>query len=162
MDAGTPQTSPTGRLNTALALLALVVLALTLRMPGLTRPLVGHFATKNVVYAMIARNWAQGESSLVYPTLDCLADGQPAWHLVEFPAAAYLAGSLWHAVSPWLGGSLDLWGRAVSVACSLVSIGLIGLLAARWHGRQAGWAAAWALALAPVMERSPCWWDLTR
>ena len=29
-------------------------------MLAIGRPLVGNFATKNVVYAMIARNWAEG------------------------------------------------------------------------------------------------------
>jgi hypothetical protein len=116
------------------------------RLPGIGRPLVGNFATKNVVYAMIARNWAEGRASLLTPTLDCLADGQRAWHLVEFPVSAYVSGALWR----WCGGSLDVWGRATSIAWSVASVALLYLLVRRWHGETAARAAAAMLALAPV------------
>lgn len=125
---------------------AVVLLALLVRCGGIDRPLLGHYATRNVVNAMMARNWAQGEASFWRPTLDALAGGQPAWIMVELPVAAYAAGALWH----YLGGSLDAWGRCLSIALSLGSTWLLMLLVARWHGQRPALVAGLVLALAPV------------
>lgn len=128
-------------------ILCLIALVVVLRAPGLGRPLLGDFATKNVVYAMVARNWVEGRASLLTPSLDCLVDGdKQAWHLLEVPLPAYAAGICWQA----FGGSLDVWGRLISVLASAVSVVLLYLLARRWHGESAGRAAAVVLALAPV------------
>jgi len=132
------------RRHAPLALVGLVALAV--RLPGLDRPLVGNFATKNVVYAMIARNWVLGRADFWHPTLDVLRDGQRSWHLVEVPLSAYLTGALWHGV----GGSLDVWGRVTAVIWSLVSVVLIHRLALGWFGRRAALAAAATMAISPV------------
>ena len=124
----------------------LLLLALVVRLPGITRPLVGNFATKNVVYAMIARNWAEGRSDFRYPTLDCLAGGQRSLHMLELPCSAYLTGWLWKT----LGGSLDVWGRATAIGFSLASVGLLFSLVRRRHGPVAAAGAAMALAISPV------------
>lgn len=126
--------------------LSLAALAIVVRLPGLGRPLLGNFATKNVVYAMIARNWATGASSIWRPALDSLSGDGLALHLLEFPLAAYLAGGAWR----WLGGSLDVWGRLVSVLFSAAAVALLYDLARRWHGKRVALAAALALALSPV------------
>ena len=127
--------------------LAVLLLAtVTFRAVAIERPLVGHFATKNVVYAMIARNWVRGEASFFRPTIDVLVNGQKGWHLLEVPLSAYVAGAGWH----YLGGSLDAWGRAISIACSAVSVLLMFVLMKRWHGETAAWGASVALALSPV------------
>lgn len=125
-----------------------VLLAVTagVRLIGITRPLLGNFATKNVVYAMIARNFAHGNASIWYPTLDVLAGGERAWHMLEFPVSAYLTAGLWKA----LGGSLDVWGRFTAVAFSVASVAVMFLFVRRRHGQIAATAAGLALALAPV------------
>jgi len=124
----------------------LCALTLALRLPGIDRPLTGNFATKNVVYAMVARNWAQGHAPLYQPTLDSLAGGGRALHLVEWPAPTALVAGLWRV----FGGSLDVWGRAVSVAASVASVALVYVLARRWFGQtQAIWAGL-LMAAAPV------------
>ncbi|HUT08956.1 MAG TPA: glycosyltransferase family 39 protein [Thermoguttaceae bacterium] len=125
---------------------ALLALTAAVRLIAVTRPLLGNFATKNVVYAMIARNLAEGRASLWYPMLDVLAGGERSWHMLEFPVSAYLTAGLWHV----LGGSLDVWGRATAVAFSVASVALIFLLVRRRHGQTAAVGAALALALAPV------------
>jgi len=127
-------------------LLALVLLALAVRLPGVNRPLVGHFATKNVTYAMIARNWVRGRSSACYPAMDCMTGGERGWHLLEFPVASYLAGVGWSCC----GGSLDVWGRATSMTFSVGSVLVLFWLVRRWHGLSAACGAAVMLALAPV------------
>lgn len=124
----------------------LIGLALLLRVPGLDRPLLGNFATKNVAYAMIAQNWATGHAPLWHPTLHVLRDGGPGLHLLEVPLAAYVAGGLWHT----FGGSLDFWGRAVSVVCIAAAVALLYGFVRRRHGTAAATAAAAMLAISPV------------
>jgi hypothetical protein len=133
--------------RTKLGLLLLVALTAGVRLPGVTRPLLGNFATKNVVYAMSARNWALGRAPAWLPTVDCLAaDGQRSLHMLEVPVSAYVSGGLWNL----LGGSLDVWGRLTSIAFSTGSVALMFLLVRRWHGDVAAWAASITLALSPV------------
>lgn len=137
---------PASRRAAIAALLALLALTTLVRLPGIARPLVGSFATKNAVYGTIARNCAEGRSSVWRPTLDVVAGGERAWHLVEFPVSAYVSGGLWKLC----GGSLDVWGRLTSVGFSVASVGLLFASVRRWHGAAAAWGAATALALAPV------------
>ena len=126
--------------------LALLAIAAAVRLPGIERPLTGNFATKNVVYAMIARNWAEGRAGLLEPTLDCLVGGHRSLHLLEFPVSAYLSGLLWKG----LGGSLDVWGRLTALGFTLGSVALLYVLVARWHGKAAAVIAGLVLALSPV------------
>jgi len=127
-------------------LLVLVLLATVVRLPGVNRPLVGHFATKNVTYAMIARNWVLGRSTACYPTMDCMTGGERGWHLLEFPVASYLAALGWSCC----GGSLDVWGRLTSIVFSVSSVLVLFSLVRRWHGLAAAYGAAVTLSLAPV------------
>lgn len=136
---------PPSQVNT-LALCLVVFVALVVRLPGIGRPLVGNFATKNVVYAMIARNWAEGRAPLWEPTLDCLVGGQRSLHLLEFPVSAYLSGSGWRL----FGGSLDVWGRATAIVFSVGAVALMYLVVAGWHGPTAALGASLALALSPI------------
>ncbi len=92
----------------AAIVLVLLVFATAYRGLGITRPLVGNFSTKSVIYGMIARNWAEGRAGLFYPTMDVLVGGQRSLHMLEFSVSAQLTGALWK----WFGGSLDVWGRA--------------------------------------------------
>ncbi len=124
----------------------LLFLALMVRIPGLSRPLVGNFATRNVVQAMAARHWVQGESPWWQPTLDCLADGQPALHLVEVPCSAYLSAALWST----FGGTLDAWGRSTAIAWSLLSVGLIYEIVRNRAGSNAAAAAGFVMAISPI------------
>jgi len=125
-----------------------VLLGLTaaVRLAGMNRPLSGNFATKNVVYAMIARNWIEGRAGILDPTLDCLKGGRRSLHMLEFPVSAYLTAGLWRM----FGGSLDVWGRATSVAFSVASVTLLFLLVRRWHGTTTAIGAGFVLALSPV------------
>ncbi len=128
-------------------LLPIILLAaLVIRLPGVTRPLVGNFATRNVVQAMEARNWMRGVAPWWRPTLDTLADGERAWHLVEVPCSAYLSGMLWAT----FGGSLDAWGRATSIGWSLLSVAILFHIAERRLGSSSAVVAALGMALAPI------------
>ncbi|MBN2582737.1 MAG: glycosyltransferase family 39 protein [Planctomycetes bacterium] len=124
-------------------MLALTVLV---RLIGITRPLLGNFATRNVVYGMIARNWARGIADLWHPTVDMLQGGQRSLILLDFPVSAYATAGLWKLC----GGPLDVWGRATSVAFSVASVALVYLYVRRRHGTVAAAGAAFALAVSPV------------
>lgn len=123
-----------------------VAATIGLRLIGITQPLVGTFATKHCVYAMIARNWGEGRAPFWQPTLDCLAGDERAWHLMEWPASAYAAACGWH----WFGGSLDLWGCAVSIFCMAAATLLAYLLARRWFGEPAARATSLIVGFAPI------------
>lgn len=124
----------------------LLALTVAVRIGGIDRPLVGHFATKNAIYGMIARNWAVGRTPFWLPMTDCLIGGHRGYHLLEIPVAAYLAGAGWALC----GGSLDVWGRAVSIAFSAAAVVLLFLLVRHWHTGRAAWVAALVLALSPA------------
>jgi 4-amino-4-deoxy-L-arabinose transferase-like glycosyltransferase len=127
-------------------LLVLLAATAALRGWGLSRPLVGNFATKNVLYATIARNWIRDVAPLWRPTLDCLTGGERSVYLMEFPVSAYLTGLLWATY----GGTLEIWGRMTSLAFSVISVGLLYALVRRWHGTTAALVAGAALAISPV------------
>jgi hypothetical protein len=127
-------------------LAALIALTLALRLPGLDRPLCGNFATKNTVYAMVARNWGEGHAPLYAPTLDCLAGEKRALHLVEWPAPAALAAAGWAT----FGGSLTMWGRGIAVLASVASVALVYLLARRSFGATVAVWGGGLMVLAPV------------
>ena len=128
------------------AIAALVLATVAVRVPGIHRPLVGNFATKSAVYAMIARNWALDRAPYWCPTIDLTAGDERAWHLMEWPAAAFVAGQGWKLC----GGSLDAWGRGVSIACSAGAVWLAMLLGRRSLGRTAAIAAGAVMAFSPV------------
>ena len=124
------------------------MLAMTaaVRLIGITRPLLGNFSAKSVIYAMIARNWAEGRAGFLYPSLDCLVGGKRSLHMLECSVSAYLTGSLWRL----FGGSLDVWGRATAVVFSTASVAVLFLFVRRRHGPAAALGAGWVLALSPI------------
>ncbi len=146
-DRTVPEMKQEKATRAAAALLVLIVLFSTgLRLGTLRRPLVGNFATKNVVYAMTARNWVLGKTSLWYPTLDMMRDGRRSLHMMEFPLSVYAAGAAWNR----FGGSLDVWGRVASIVSMAAATGILFLFVRRRHGATAALASAAVLAFAPL------------
>jgi 4-amino-4-deoxy-L-arabinose transferase-like glycosyltransferase len=129
-----------------LVLLLLLAATVALRSLALDRPLVGNFATKSVVYAMIARNWVSGRSTWAYPTLDCIVGGERSLHMLELPVSAYLTAAAWR----WCGGSLDAWGRITAVVFSAAAVGVFYGFVRRRHGEAAAAGTGTVLALSPV------------
>jgi len=128
------------------ALFLVLLIALAVRLVAVGRPLLANFATRDVVHAMMARNLVEGRASFWLPRVDCLCGGQRGLHLVELPLSAYLAGGLWKT----LGGSLDVWGRVVSIGFSVAAVAVLFDLVRRRYGHSAGLGAAAVLALSPV------------
>ena len=138
--------TPSWRTRFPWRLVGLVLLAGAVRSVALDRPLLGNFATKNVVLAMIARNWAEGRSPWWYPRVDVLIEGQRGLHLLELPVGAYFVGALWRT----FGGSLDLWGRTCSVVFYTAAVAVFFLWCRTRQSQQAALAGAAMLALSPV------------
>ncbi len=130
----------------ALYLIAFLLVTLLIRAPGFDRPLLGHFGTKSAVYGMIARNLAEGRAGFFEPTLDLLKGGQRSLHMLELPLPAYVVGGMWRL----FGGSLDAWGRGLSIAWSVAGVALMYSFMRRRHGEVAALGASAALALSPV------------
>ncbi|MHC4407129.1 MAG: glycosyltransferase family 39 protein, partial [Planctomycetota bacterium] len=140
----TPQASQSPRLP--IAFWVMLALTVAIRLPGIDRPLVGNFATKNAMYAMIARNWVEGRAGLLHPTLDCMVGGKRSLHMLELSVSAHVTGCLWTI----FGGSLDVWGRATAVAFCVGSVTLLFLFVRGRHGTTAALGAGFVLALSPV------------
>ncbi len=100
-------------------ILSLILISgVILRLFGLFRPLLGNFATKSVVYAMIAKNFCSEPATFFRPTLDVLINGQKSLHMTEWPFFSYLTGAL-HKITPFLG--LDVTGRALNIVLFTLS-----------------------------------------
>lgn len=130
----------------ALFVMAILLVTLLIRVSGLDRPSLGHFGTKSAVYGMIARNLAEGRAGFFEPTLDLLKGGQRSLHMLELPLPAYLVGGCWRV----FGGSLDAWGRGLSIVWSLAGVALMYSWIRGRHGEMAALGASTALALSPV------------
>ncbi len=127
-------------------LLLLLAASVAVRSVALDRPLVGNFATKNVVYAMIARNWVAGRAGWAYPTLDCIVGGSRSLHMLELPLSAYITAAVWQVG----GGSLEIWGRLTAVAFSTAAVAVFYRFVRRRHGQAPAAAGALVLAFSPV------------
>ncbi|MDP3920130.1 MAG: glycosyltransferase family 39 protein [Candidatus Omnitrophota bacterium] len=83
-----------------------------IRLAGITRPLLGNFAVYGSAQAMIARFFLEGPfSSLLYPRINVLVNGEPSLILLYYPISSLIAAAM-HTL---FGGSLDVWGRLQAV-----------------------------------------------
>lgn len=124
-----------------------VLLALCLHLPGLGLPLVGHFATKQCIYASIARNWALDRALWHLPTVDEIRGDDRGYHLLEWPIPAAIVAVGWK----YCGGSLDLWGRATSLGFTLIAVAAMAAYLERQHGRACAWGGSLALLCSPIL-----------
>ena len=129
-----------------IALFLVLMITFAIRIPGISRPLLGNFSTRAVVSGMIARNLVQGETSLLYPRLDVIVNGQASYHLMECPVSVYLTSAIWKC----LGGNIDIWGRVTSIVWTMLAVFLIFQLVAIWHDKWSGLGAAFVMSLSPV------------
>jgi len=122
--------------------------ALLIQNPFYDQPFLGHFGSYQVVLAMEAHEFVkQGFNNLLSPQSFLMMDTAPLQKivLIHYPISALLSALLWGG----FGGSLDLWGRILSMAFSAGSV-LIMYLAARRLGNQ-----LFALASACLLAFSP-------
>jgi 4-amino-4-deoxy-L-arabinose transferase-like glycosyltransferase len=127
-----------------LALGALLLLGLALRLRGIHNPLLDHPGWRQGDTAAIARNFATLDFNPFHPQADY--DGPPPNYVeLELQIVPWLAAVLYR-----LFGVHEIFGRLLSVAFSLGTIASVGAFA-RWMfaSRGAGIAAALAFAIYP-------------
>jgi 4-amino-4-deoxy-L-arabinose transferase-like glycosyltransferase len=126
------------------ALVAIVVLGLVLRLRGIHDPILDHPGWRQGDTAAIARNFATIDLNPFHPQTDY--DGPPPNYVeLELQIVPFLAALLYE-----LFGVHEIFGRLISIGFSLGTIAAIGAFA-RWMfgSRLAGGAAAVAFAIYP-------------
>ena len=120
---------------------------LFVQMIKISRPYSGHFSSYQANgNASIARNMLKENFSECHlPKTDILIGGKKSLHLNAYPMPALLAAL---GVRLW-GGSLEFWGRFQAVLFNLMTIILVGLIAAHWFNSFTGWTAFLIYAFSP-------------
>ncbi len=120
---------------------------LFVQMIKISRPYSGHFSSYQANgNASIARNMLKENFSECHlPKTDILIGGKKSLHLNAYPMPALLAAL---GVRLW-GGSLEFWGRFQAVLFNLMTIILVGLIAAHWFNSFTGWTALLIYAFSP-------------
>lgn len=136
--------APTTRLRLRPVLLAILLVALVPRLVHLDFPVAGWHAWRQADTAAMARNFHAGGHRLLHPQVDWGGAGA-GYVESEFPLYPWLVSLLYAAFGP-----RDLWGRLVSVLCSLATVVVVWkLVRRRLSEREAAWAAL-VYAVAPL------------
>ena len=127
--------------------LFLVSWVLLIQMSTISRPYSGHFSSYQANgLASIARNMLRENfSELNLPKTDMIVGGKRSLHLNAYPFPSLIAALGIKA----FGGSLEFWGRFQAIFFNLLTIFLVGCLAAQWFHPTAAWAAASVYAFSP-------------
>jgi len=132
-----------GRRRAFVALLAVLVLGLCLRLYGIHDPIIDHPGWRQGDEAAIARNFAQLRDDLFAPQTDY--DGPPPNYVeLELQIVPFAAAQLYRAF-----GVHEVFARLIVVAFSLGTIVLLYLFGTEIYCRRAGLVAALAYAIAP-------------
>ena len=125
-------------------LFGILVLAAALRWAGITNPLIGHHSWRQADTAAVARNFAEEQANILYPTIDWRGteSGQVE---CEFPLYQYSVGMLYKVL-----GVDEMLGRLLSLLLSLAAIAGMYHLAKRIGGVTTGLWAAFFLAIMPL------------
>jgi dolichyl-phosphate-mannose-protein mannosyltransferase len=130
-------------LASRLALVAIVVLGLSLRLYGIHDPIIDHPGWRQGDEAAIARNFALLEDDLFKPQTDY--DGPPPNYVeLELQIVPFAAAQLYRVF-----GVHEVFARLIVVAFSVGTVLLLYFLGKEMFGRRAGLIAALAYAVAP-------------
>jgi Dolichyl-phosphate-mannose-protein mannosyltransferase len=121
----------------------LLLLALGLRLYGVTNPLTDHHYWRQTDTAAIARNFATIEMNIMQPMLDW--QGERGYAEVEFQLYTFLIAVLYKVV-----GVHDSLGRMLSVLFSMVGWFVLYDMARRMFGRSAALGAVALYSIAPL------------
>lgn len=124
--------------------LAILALALALRLYRIDVPFVDAHSWRQVTNADIARIWTEGPIDFFYPTVSWGgAEGRVG---LEFPLLHVLIAWAWRVV-----GVSDSAGRLVPVAFSVLGVWWTYRLGTRLFGAPAGRAASFLMAVSPTV-----------
>lgn len=121
-------------------------IVLTIQLISIQRPYFGHFSSYQTVSASMSRNMLREDfSQILLPKTDLMIGKKKSMPLNQYPFHSLAA-----AVGMKLfGGNLEFWGRFQAIAFNLLSVLLMGLIAANIFGAAAGWVLAVLAALSP-------------
>ncbi|HEY5094930.1 MAG TPA: glycosyltransferase family 39 protein [Candidatus Eremiobacteraceae bacterium] len=123
--------------------LAILVLALLLRLYGIHNPILDHPGWRQGDEAAIARNFAQLHDNILYPQVDY--DGPaPNYAELELQIVPFVAAQFYRVF-----GIHETIARLIVVAFSLAEVWLLYLFGREVFSRRAGLIAALAYAIAP-------------
>src|SRR5262245_10398436 len=114
-------TSQTTR-SERLWLVAVIGLAVSVRLIGITQPLVDHWSWRQSVLGMMAENFYTNGFNILYPQVN-YGGNTPGYVCSEFPLVPFIASLLYVVV-----GIHDWVGRAISVAFFAASLPFLYLL----------------------------------
>jgi 4-amino-4-deoxy-L-arabinose transferase-like glycosyltransferase len=126
-----------------LALLAILLLGLCLRLFSITSPLLDAHGWRQIDTAAMARYFYQDSLNPLYPQVNW--GGPHGYVESEFPLVPWIAALLYHAFGPD-----EVWGRATSVAFSIALMVCVYLLVAEIENVPAARAAALLVAVSPA------------
>lgn len=132
------------RLYWGAALLAVLLIALALRLPGLHDPILDHPGWRQGDTAAIARNFARLQFDIMYP--QTMYDGPPPNYVeLELQLVPFLAAGLYK-----IFGIHPVFGRLIAIAFSLATVASLAYFA-RWlfASALAGLTAAFLYAVFP-------------
>ena len=123
----------------------LVLIAIVVRLIGITAPIIGIHAWRQADTAAIARNFYENGFNFFMPQIDWGGSGA-GYCETEFPIYSFLV-----AIGYQLFGIQDAIGRSVSLGCAIG--GLVGLyqLTERFFEKKAAFWAGFFYALLPLM-----------
>lgn len=129
----------------ALAIPALLLLAgLAVRLHGIDRPLLDHHMYRQAHTAMIARNYVERSPVLREPEIDGFGAARMLW-LNEFTLYPWLVSVMYRVT-----GVDVIWGRLLTVLCSLGAAVCLYRIARRWRDELTAAAAMAFLLFSPV------------
>ena len=128
--------------RTALALAAILLLGIGLRLTYISSPLLDAHRWRQIDTAVMARYFHADSPNPLYPQVNW--GGPHGYVESEFPLVPYVASLLYRVF-----GADDMWGRVTSVAFSAGLILFVFLLMREMYGGGAGRAAALLVAVSP-------------
>ena len=121
-----------------------LLIALLVRLYHLTFPVAGFQAWRQADTAAVARNFYEGGFHLLYPQIDW--GGTTSGYVeMEFPIYSFVVALLYKIFFP-----SDMWGRLLSVVCSLFTIYGLYLLTKKTLGDSVALWAAGIYAILPL------------
>lgn len=123
-------------------MVGLLLLAFGIRAYNIGSPIIGYQSWRQADTAAIARNFYENGYHLLHPQVDWGGDG-PGYVEAEFPIYPFAVSLLYK-----IGGVAEIWGRFISLGCSLVAMSFLYLLARRYTTRS---TALWGCAFFAVL-----------
>jgi len=133
-------------------LFLILIFGFVVRLYKINTPLADWHSWRQVDTASVSRNYVDNGINILFPTYHDVSSIQSGYvnphgyRFVEFPIYNVLHALLAKNFPVW---SLEVWGRLVSIVCSVVSMVMIYVLGNKYIGKWGGVLAAFFFAFIP-------------